>query len=115
MLYLSKIQNSSRRGSKMHIPKTGDKEMHDIPIYDRGHVPDLRGFEKMDGYAIDAYPCQHGTDLYGPGDFSQDAQELALRTAASRFRISEACVLDQYEICIVPGVGFHGKIMSRRK
>ena len=86
-----------------------------IPIYEEDQVPNLDGFEKMRGYAIDAYPYQRGTNMFGAGDFSEDARELAVRTVVSRFGITNQEALKQFEICIVPGISFHGRIMARRK
>lgn len=86
-----------------------------IPIYEEDQVPNLEGFKEMNGYAIDAYPYQRGTNVFGPGDFSEYARNLAVRTVASHFGISTQEVLEQFEICIVPGIGFHGRIMAKRK
>ena len=86
-----------------------------IPIHEEGRMPNLEGFEEMKGYAIDAYPCQQDTGVFGPGDFSEDARELAARTVASHFGTSVQEALAQFEICIVPGIGFHGRIMTKRR
>lgn len=86
-----------------------------IPIYDERTVPNLEGFEEMHGYAIDAYPYQHGTNTFGSGDVSGNVEELAVRTVASHFNISDQEAIDRFDICIVPGIGFHGRIMAKQK
>lgn len=86
-----------------------------VPIYRDGAVPNLEGFEEMSGLAIDAYPCQRGTQIFGDGDFSDDARKLAVITVAGHFGVTEQQAIDLFEICIVPHFGFHGKIMVKRK
>lgn len=93
----------------------GMKELEGILIRDC-QVSNLDDeFEEMKGYAIDAYRCQRGTEVFGAGDFSQEARELAARTVASHFGVSVREALAQFEICIVPGIGFHGKIMAKQR
>lgn len=86
-----------------------------VPIYRDGAVPNLEGFEEMSELAIDAYPCQRGTQILGDGDFSDSARRLAVLTVAKHFGVSEQQAIDLFTICIVPHFGFHGKIMAKRK
>ena len=81
-----------------------------VPIYEEGSVPNLDGFEEMSGYATDAY----GTGDFYEG-FSEDAKELAVRTVARHYGISNQEAIDQFEICIVPAFSYLGKIMAKRK
>jgi hypothetical protein len=79
-----------------------------VRIYDEDEVPDMEGFEEMPYCAIDAYPSDHF--------LSEAAKEIAVRTVASYFKITEQEALDQFEICVVPStLEFHGKIMAKRK
>lgn len=78
-------------------------------------MPNLDGFEEMKEYAIDAYSYQRGTNVVGLGDFSEDARKIAAKTVAHNFGIPLQEALAQFEILIVPGIGFHGKIMAKRK
>ena len=94
--------------------ETQDLSATHILIYDEGQLPDLEGFEEIKGYAVDAYPYQHSSNTFGPGDFSKDARELAVRLAASHYEMTIQEALQQLEICIVPAVGFHGRIMAKR-
>lgn len=74
----------------------------DVPIL--YHDPKKPGAIQMKGYATDAY-----------SGFSGDAQELAVRTVATEFGITEREAMASYEIYITPGMGYHGKIFAVKK
>lgn len=81
-----------------------------IPIYFPGEIPNLEDYEEMSGYAIDAYP-----DRFGRNDGAEDAMKLAVTTVAAHFDITPEEALGRFEICIVPGIGYHGYILAKRK
>lgn len=81
-----------------------------IPVYEVGTIPNLKDFEEMDGFAIGAYS----------GGFSRRiaenrARHDAIMATAAHFGIDTGIVVKNYEICIVPGVGFHGRIFARKR
>lgn len=81
-----------------------------VPIYETGTVPSLEGFEEMPGYAFGAYV----------GGFSRRLAEDkarcdAVQMTAANFKVGIDVVLRNYQICIIPGLGFHGRIFAKRK
>lgn len=86
--------------------------MKDIQIY-HDMPENLEGYIEMPGLAIDAYQFQRETGLLGVGDFSSKARQLAVETVAHHFNISKRKALKRFEICIVPGISFHGKILAK--
>ena len=84
-----------------------------VSILDK--VPEnIDQFEQLPHYAIDAYSCDTNGNP-GPGDFSQEAKEMAIRTAGAHYGLIPQEVTAQFEIIIVPGIGFHGRIFAKRK
>ena len=86
--------------------------MSGIQIHAKDAIPFVEGFVEMPHLAIDAYSDQHG--MHPGGFFADEARNMAIRTVSSHFEIPEQEVLSQFNICIIPGVGFHGKIIARR-
>ncbi|MBI3075151.1 MAG: hypothetical protein HYY92_03010 [Parcubacteria group bacterium] len=94
-----------------------------VRIYLPKEIPregfEAQRFQKMDGYAIDAYPFQvedpECTSGAGGDMFSEEARAMAVRTVAAHFGVSQEKTLNLFDVCIVPAVGFHGTILARRK
>lgn len=90
--------------------------MEDVLILAESLSPEeARGFVRMPGYAIDAYKVSERTGNVGAGNFSEEAKELAIRTVARYYGVSISAVIKQFEVIIVPGPGFHGRILAKKK
>ncbi len=86
------------------IPKTM------VPICEPGTIPNLDGFEEIPGYAVAAYyggPSRRLTE--------DRARRDAIMMAAVNFRVDIGEILRSYNVVIVPGNGYHGRIMAKRK
>lgn len=90
------------------------QEVSAIPILHEA-PPDLTKYEEMPYMAIDAYSYQIETGTPGAGDFSGDARHLAVRTVAAHYKLTEEHVVNEYDVIIIPGFGYHGKILAKRK
>lgn len=85
--------------------------LDEIMIHEVGSLSNLStGFEEIPGFACGAYV----------GGLSRGAAEMmarmdALEMTARNFGTTLVEALRDYDIRIVPGIGFHGRIFARRK
>lgn len=81
-----------------------------IPIHEPGTIPELSGFEEIPGYAVGAYVGGFDKKLA-----EDEARCDAVTMVAKTFKTDVQDVLRNYEIRIIPGVGFHGRIFARKR